>query len=490
MPEASLSPQRALGIIFGTSLLYVAAISWGFQWYFYEHDFFYDLWHCTSSDLFAKDFSLRFHPVYFFAKKIQYALFGFHQTGYITTNLFFHAANTFFVFFLCRRFLADVFVSLCATLLFLTSFLSWGTLIAVTGLCRETGLFFYLLGILFFLRRLDKNPSGISFLSLICLTASLLAVEDGVTFPAILAAVVAWRPRPLAGVRRWNWGVSTTIFLSLMICAAFSLATLMAGGDDQCQLFYGWHSVQKVLSLPREILQNVFIPHRTWGLPDSLLIRSLPMILIVGCGTWFLFKGQSKHRTLTSNKPLIYFAIAWILITILPYLSRPSGWTWFNRYLYFPSVGIFMLIGLLVQCFHRSAAAVLSGRVLANALTGTILIYLMIFGTFSSILLWQRSCFKVEPTYTKERFEAERLFGLLNEIRSVYPAGLAPMQIVVTGSPLPRQRLQQLTRDVLNLGITIMEKPEEVSTKGPPAYTIAYSAGEWGKISALQQSSQ
>jgi hypothetical protein len=491
-----ISRRFAITAFLASCLLFVVTITYGYIHAYYGHDFFYDVWHCTrwGSDAkhwfvqaFTLDFNLRFHPNYFILKKIQLSLFGFSQIGYIASNLCIHCANAFLVYLLCRRFSATIMASGLAALLFLTSFLSWATVIAATGTARETGLFFYLLGVLAFLVALQTNRPRLSFWSLACLAGSLLTIEDGVTLPVILVTIVGVT-QPVCTWLKQPRPIYVTLVLAFAFSITFILATSLAGGDDGYQLYYGWHSLQKILTFPKEVLHALFIPHRVWGLHGFLVLRLIPLVMVFGFSVYLFIRSPANSLSsfLRTNRPLILFSVVFVIVAITPYLQRPSGWTWYNRYLYFPSPGVFLLAGLFGELCYRIAISLFATRVLIKTLMSLVVIYMVTFGTLSSFLMHKDLYFNYGPHSVTNPVDAKKLFDLLSKVRALNPDTEKFIQLDVLHSPFPPGRLRELVASAYSSNVIVLDHGKDIPREGLLAYQIVYQEGNWSEITSWE----
>ena len=337
-----------------------------------------------------------------------------------------------------------------------------------------------------------QDKRGLSMGPMAFFIATLLLVEDTVTFPAMLVAAYFFAPAVAAMnvsfPRRDRSGLKT-----ITACFAISLAFLayvkMSGAGRNYGLSYGWHSVQKLITLPRQMLQYLLVPDPTWGLPQSIFLRLLPMTLILGSGIGLLLTARKQERWtfISRSKPLVLFAFAWIFVTVLPYLSRPSGWTWFNRYLHFPSVGVLMLAGTFGEACLCRLFEVLSSRRLAGILMAGILGYMGIFGITSTILIRKEACRDSEPFCAVGYQEGQLLFGLLCGLRALKPAPEQKIRLMVQRSPFAPKRLQAMLDQYMGPDkVTLVEDASPPTSLGASPCKISFRDGRWENILQTQ----
>ncbi len=433
----------------------------------------------------AKDYAGRHHFFSAMLFRLIYPFWGLSMTGYVLVGILFHVLNTFLLFFFCRLLGSTAFAALAATLLFLTSSLCWGSVSnALDGLIRHPGLTFYLLAIMTAWHACAKNRPVFFFLSFSFFLTGVLTLEDTVTFPALLVLFFFLMPNGVSAPTK------TGLLLLLALCSLVAFAAIMSlhqGGTTRYyDLFYGWHSLQKLLTLPREVFQFLFVPRREWGLSKVLALRTLAAALIFLPLCWLFFtasqEGQKRWRA--RNKTLFVLAFAWVAVTILPALAKPSGWTWYSRYLYYASVGIFMLCGACAERCCGRLMEIFSLRACGKAVAVALLGYCMTFGIFTTILLWKEFCLNTTAFFPVGPVESRVFFGLISHLHTLPRRDANTQYLLLSETPLAPARIQSMLDHYILPNIKVISHRNEVP-EGPVAIdALAYRNGEWVKTQA------
>ncbi len=501
-PKIIMKQIQALWVLFFTCMLYAGTIIWAYLGSHYSFDFFYFLrlystnvnsWPQLFSSITAPDYTGCCHPLLGLVMCIAHFLFGLDQGSYMALNLAVHCANSFLLFFLCRQFFIPSRLSLICSALFLTSSIAWPTRFEVyNGFFRHLSLFYFLLGILAFIHTVNKGKGQISLGALAFFSAGLLTYHDGVTLPLVLLTIALFLPysKDLPSLRRSTIGTGA---IGLIISVGYLYYVQQAEVMYFTPAFsYGWHSLKKLIIIPREALAHFFIPRPHFGLSDIPGFRMIPIALFLTAFFFLAIRYRNTHnKTLFSKySPMLFFAIAWVPITALPYLSNrtsSSEWDWYLRYLYFPSVGICIIAGIVLDIFFSFLSLALKHRP-TRALTITGIVgYLCVFGTVSTILRGQESRFRRESSkqYLTGQKEAELIYGLWCKISSLDLRPQDHFLLIMHGAPLSPERLRVIFDNPLERTgshVVIVTTAKPLKPLVGPCYSISFSNGTWGKL--------
>ncbi len=301
-------------------------------------------------------------PLAFVSLSLDHALFGLDSRAFHRTNLIFHIANGLLIFWFFYLLTGRPGMAFFGAALFAVHPLQ---VEAVSWVTERKGLlasFFLLNSLLFYLRYLrscapssslpSPSPSGgegregvsagiLNYAAAIFFfTLSLLSKPTGLTLPFLLLLLDYYRSRP------WHPRVflEKVPFLALtMILGFISLTGQQAGGALGSReilaldnLLYAAYSILFYLAIffvPANL--SAFYPYPD-NAPFVCLILSLGLIAAV-----IYFRKQKD----------LFFGMAFFILALLPVVKIvPFGnYIAADRLIYFPSLGLFFLIGWLWQ---------------------------------------------------------------------------------------------------------------------------------------------
>lgn len=182
-----------------------------------------------------------FHPLTIWSLALNYKLTGLDPSSYHWLNLLLHLANTLLVFVFVRRLSKDRFWTTAATALFFGVHPMHVESVAWIAERKDVLYgFFYLLGLIFYLRYLDTKRRLWLLPVLLTFILSLASKPAAIVFPLTLLALDWYRRRKLTP------GIlieKAPLFLLSAAAAALTLVAQNATGAMQVQ----WTFFQKIL---------------------------------------------------------------------------------------------------------------------------------------------------------------------------------------------------------------------------------------------------
>jgi hypothetical protein len=288
--------------------------------YFLDDDF---QWFVTKSTFHLREvfwpigLSRFFRPVIEMYFSVATPLFGHSTFLFHGANLVLHIANGLLVFTLVRIAWGGTLPGFVAALLFVVQPSDIDGIAWVAGLIEAVATFFGCVSFIAWLQYRRTSRAAWRTASLVAFALALLSHESAVVFLPLLVladwAFVEGFTLDRATVRRY--------VPQLLMVIAYLLADYLVNRThvvvQQGTYAFGWHGLQHAL----DYLVDLYVGQK--NLANYVLI----VVALGGC--------------LLSRRPRLIFAVAWLLMTLLPFVF----FTWENtsRYLYLPAVGFSML---------------------------------------------------------------------------------------------------------------------------------------------------
>ena len=258
-------------------------------------------------------------------------LFGGSPVAFHLASILLHIANCGLVYLLASNLGLRRRYAWVAALLFAVQPGYVGAVAWVGAIAEPIGAFFGCASILAFIRyRRMRDLPGRSarssharegwwiVISVVLFALSLLTHESSVVFLPLLV-LADWT----IGAWRWKWGELARVYGAFIAVTLAYLAVdltinarhyIVVEGEYRI----GWHMVNSVLSY----IASLYVGERTW------LAHALVGIVLA----WILIRGNPRAR----------YAVAWMVIAILPFAPFEFGNV--SRYLYLPAIGFAMLM--------------------------------------------------------------------------------------------------------------------------------------------------
>ena len=290
-----------------------------------------------------------YHPLTMISLAINYSISGLETGSYHILNTLIHVLNTILVFwFVWKLTRENLVISYTAALLFGVHPMHVESVAWVTERKDVLYAFFFLLGLIAYIRYLDSNKRSALFASVGCLVLSLASKPAAIVFPLALFTIDFFRARKLS--------VSTVTekipFIVLAAIIAFLTlgAQSSAGATDNTDIFplsqrffFGFYSFMTYtwkMLVPIDL--SAFYPMPLNNQPLDLSYMLSPLFFVaVAAAVFFTYK----------KTPIIAWGLGFFfvnLILILQFKVVGSAIV-AERYTYVPYIGLFVIVGWAVQ---------------------------------------------------------------------------------------------------------------------------------------------
>ncbi|OGP88512.1 MAG: hypothetical protein A2156_03560 [Deltaproteobacteria bacterium RBG_16_48_10] len=318
-------------------------------------------------------FRYPYRPLRELSYAIDYQFTGLNPVGFHLFNIVYHLLSSYFVFLIAFLLSKDRKVGLITALLFIAHPIQTESVTYISGRRDILTSLFFFMGFYFFLR-LRESPSKKYFiLVFLSYVLSLLSKEMGVTLPAIILLYdLLWpaQKNPEQGSfsqslkRILSLGKETLkrngfFYLGLFLIALFfTFYKVVIRNPSHQEGFYGGTMASNFLTVIRIwvfYLQLLILPlsqnvAHSFPLSKSLFeLKTMFSVLFLFTLFVLLIKGLRKNT-------LYSFCGFWFFITLLPVSHIfPHHELLAEHYLYLPSFGFLLAIGLLSSEVFKQA---------------------------------------------------------------------------------------------------------------------------------------
>ncbi|HXX57152.1 MAG TPA: tetratricopeptide repeat protein [Thermodesulfovibrionales bacterium] len=350
---------------------------------------------------FLKFHASNWHPLTWISHALDYAIWGLNPVGHHLTNVILHAFNTAMVVMVATRLLAlyrptvrkdavpwlrerGILITGCITgLLFGLHPVHVESVAWVAERKDLLCALFFLMSIFAYLKYVSGNGhtptndtaravrfGGFYFLSLGCFALALLSKPMAVSLPFVLL-IIDWYPSNRIHSMRSFLAVFIEKLPFILLSLASSVLTVSAQ-KDAMEIMTTVPIQSRVLVAAHSLLAyllNMFLPLNLspfYAYPDRISLLSLKYFSSV-----IFVIGISAFGILTARKNRILFS-AWCyyVITLMPVLGiiQVGSQSMADRYTYLPSIGPFLLIGLLAARVAAKSAVSKKGTFSAGVM--------------------------------------------------------------------------------------------------------------------------
>jgi len=293
------------------------------------------------------------HPVTWLSYALEIELFGVSSAAMHVSNLILHCANTVMVACLIRRWTRSVVLPLGIALFFgihpqHVEVVAW-----VSERKELLGMFFGLQSMLIWESYLKSKRRVTWFAAHGVLLMSLLSKQMLVTLPFLLVVLevcpvrdgetkILWRCIPAAAGRVWCFFL-LTFGLTVCIFAAQESGGAISTLEQLPFRFRFANAIQStVFYLGQTFWPIRLIPFYRHPLSEISLPITVLCAVILMAGGWLVW----SRRTV----PGVLAGALWFLGTLVPVIGfvQIGAAARADRYMYFPHIGLFMLVGRLV----------------------------------------------------------------------------------------------------------------------------------------------
>jgi tetratricopeptide (TPR) repeat protein len=286
------------------------------------------------------------HPLTMLSHILDCQIYGLRPWGHHLTNVLLHVANTVILFLLLARMTAALWRPACVAALFALHPAHVESVAWVAERKDVLCAFFWLLAILAYARDAEGQKRGIYYAgALLFFLLALLAKPMAVTLPCVLLLLDFWPLRRMASTS-WRHLVAEKLpFFALT--ALWCPITIWAQRQG--------HSMASVRELPMaERIGHALISYlnyiRVLAFPRHLAVyypypNHEPVALAVVAGAVLaLVTGLAVAAV--GRRPYLLVGWLWFLGMLVPVIGlvQAGGQGWADRYLYLPSIGLFVIV--------------------------------------------------------------------------------------------------------------------------------------------------
>lgn len=313
--------------------------------------------------------SAYYRPVVVLSKMLDFRLFGPAPAGFHLTNNLLHAATAVLCFVLYSRWTGDRIAAFAGAALFAAHPIHTQSVAFISGRTDVLATLF-VLGTLAVIpaNRLDSagRPAARQAGAAALFLLALLSKEVALTLPLLLAASgILLQGRPVARELAGRRGEPYRLLYPLLAVAAllwFAMRTAALHGKAFASAltftYDAWTRVLTIAKVYAWYFWKLLVP---WPLNyESGLFAASGPADIAGLGALALLVAVcAAVLALRRRNPLVSFALAWLLITILPSSNIvPLTDLAKEHFAYLPSVGWCLLGAWLIAASRRGAAGV------------------------------------------------------------------------------------------------------------------------------------
>ena len=301
-----------------------------------------------------------YRPLVSLTYMIEYHFFGLNPLFYYLTNIFLHVAISLSLFWLLILLLKDRLTAFAVALLFAVHPIHWEAVSNISGRAILLCALFYILTFIFYHRAQDRNSRTDFFLSLAFFVPALFSKESALMFPALAFTYRALFLQERG--RRLLKGCLTLVPYVLLGGTCLMVRHILG-----ISRLYLWPSLREAWLGFVTFLRSVITYLRILFIPVDLQFDRSARILtdffnpevfltILSFGFLFGFVWTQRKRL----SPAALFFLAWFFVELIPvsqfFASIGVQFGYISiaeHFLYTPSIGIFVLVGLSFRHLAR-----------------------------------------------------------------------------------------------------------------------------------------
>ena len=305
------------------------------------------------------------HPLTWISHMLDVSLFGLAPGPAHIVNVAIHGANSLLVYLLALRLLRHWGASLLVAYLFMAHPLHVESVAWIAERKDVLCATFYLLSLLAYLRYAAR-PSALRYALVVCaFVLAWLAKPMAVSIPVVLLLLDYWplgrlraEPALLLGRRFPAYAVLLAEKLPLFaLCLGAGMLTLAAQGRAVA-------TIDRVVPVDRLMnavvayftyLRDAIVPTRLAVLyplaPVEFLTAFLPSLFVLVAISVAVVRSRKRF-------PWLLFGWLWFLLTLLPVIGliQVGFQSHADRYMYLPSIGLFLALGAAVARLSAQAS--------------------------------------------------------------------------------------------------------------------------------------
>jgi tetratricopeptide (TPR) repeat protein len=371
----------------------------------------------TSENPFAFFFGggVFYRPLLVLSLTFDYSLWHLNALGFHLTNILLHTLNSFLVFFLGMMLIKNnktwvisdseeknrlgiILPSFLAALFFALHPIHTESVAWISGRTDILSTLFFLLSFVSYLTYEEDGKTRSLIISSLFFLFALFSKENAISFILVVLAYGI-----ITKIPRKRIMISLSTFVSVIVIyflfrKATVITMMLAPPSSQEAFFASGLTFERMANLVVQgtgyYFERLILPFNLSLLPE---VPDKPLYLL-----FFVLPFVVGGAAYSSGRRLEAFLVTWLIITLLPSLSlllsrmAPLG----ERYLYLPSVGFCILLGLLLSRLREKKAVCMV--VLAVLIAYSVSSHTRLDAWRSDLALWEETVRK-NPTSATAR---------------------------------------------------------------------------------------
>lgn len=322
-----------------------------------------------------------YRPIQSFSFMLDYSFWHQNPLGYHLTNIFIHSLNAILIFIIITVILQNKWVAVVTSVLFAVHPIHTAAITYISGRADPLATLFSLISLIFFI---NYSNAGQEFkktifyvISVISFVLALMSKEVSLVFPlflVLLDRLFLKKEEKESFAKIWfkRYGIFLCVVVAYIIFRGFnfnvsvSAINKLSFSTRILTACYILASYLKILSLPL----NLHMDRAVKPVSDIFNFYSMSGLILMIISSYVFIRNRKVSKTML-------FASAWFLIGFLPVsnLFFPLNALMAEHWMYFPSIGFFMLVALILYNLSKT-----------NFLRWPVLIFVVVAVIFLSIL--------------------------------------------------------------------------------------------------------
>jgi len=326
-----------------------------------------------------------YRPMQLISFAVDHSIWGLNPFGYHLTNLALHVFNSVLVYFILIAISASPYLALLTAMFFGISPAISGITYYISARSDLLMALFMFLSFLLFGRYVKTKGRALYIFSVVSFMIALLCKEMAVALLMFLGLEILRSGEKKS--RQWPALLPYVIVMFFYGAIRYFILDFSGNADPSYTAHIPlWGRILTDFKIVPKYLGLLLFPyglHMEWFIEPAKRIFETKVLFSFGLIVALAFMLRRLWR---ANK-LVLFGVLWFLLGLAPVLNiYPISVFFGEGWLYVPSVGFFIVLGIIFQ----DVIAPRAGRVLTRALVALLLVYYSFF-TISYGKVWKDS---------------------------------------------------------------------------------------------------